>query len=223
MDTNTSTQSQIEAKEAQIIALDEQIQESKKVSKKLKEQKNEIQWEINKLLREEEKPILDEAKKEDTVRYLKELEAFKEKYSDNQLARLDILVPHYIFWITNNLSDNRKFILWTLIKAWIPMSTAEIAKEFRDPKIDASYIRATLNWDWMFFIPKDKSYKFEVFEKTQDWKIFISSKDPDFYPCLVARTSRKYARFRDKTHKWEIEIPENYRNNPVDYFIKEAS
>jgi hypothetical protein len=147
----------------------------------------------------------------------------KEKYKENQMARLDMLVPHYIFWITNNLNTNRQFILWILVNAWIPLSSSEIAKEFRDPKIDASYIWAALNWDNMFFTPKDKSYKFEIFKKTQDWKYFISQKDPDFYPCLVARTSMKYARFRTRYQNWTIEIPENFQNNPVDYFLKEAA
>jgi hypothetical protein len=34
---------------------------------------------------------------EDTAKYLKEIEALKEKYKENQMARLDMLVPHYIF------------------------------------------------------------------------------------------------------------------------------
>jgi hypothetical protein len=96
----------------------------------------------------------------------------------------------------HRLSDNRKSILYILTKIWKPLTTTEISTELKkifswdkvqQAKITPKYISATLYWDWMYSIPKDKIYKFQIFEKTNDWKISISNNDPYFKKWLEMR------------------------------------
>lgn len=94
--------------------------------------------------------------------------------------------------MVDRLSNNRKAILYILVKAWIPLSAKDISedrifKSIKNKKITSSYISAILNWDWIYSIPKNKLYKFEIFEKNKEWKYFISSKDPDLLKWLKMR------------------------------------
>lgn len=120
------------------------------------------------------------------IDYDKLIKKWKKEYQHDEPARLDKLYEYYRLKV-DNLSKNKKSILYILVKAWKALTIKEISdnKVFKNEKqITSKYISATLNWEWMYSTAKDKLFKFKVFEKTEDWKIDISSEDSDFKKWL---------------------------------------
>ncbi len=184
-DKNTQA---LEEEELKLAALQEDVRKSQQRIIDLKCAKSKMHsdtlWQIA-FQKQHEENVLD------SIRYFEQIEKFKEENKNNRPYLLDMLTPHYM-WMVSGLSNTRKSILWIIVKAWKPLSSAEISQKFnklyiRDNKMTSSKVAASLNWKLMNFIPKNKSYEFSVFERTPEKKIAISNKDPDFLPFLEMR------------------------------------
>jgi len=182
-------QEKISLEEQKLIDLKKQEEETNSRIKELKKQKKEM---VKNTIWSLEDQKLHEMYLEDQKKYDLMIEKWKEELKDSEAILLDKLTDHYRARI-NNLSNNRKHILQIIVEAQKPLNSKEIStqmsKDLHDKswKITSKYISATLNWDWMYSIPKSKIYKFEVFKKTSDWKIMISDEDPYFLKWLEMR------------------------------------
>ena len=116
----------------------------------------------------------------------------------DQLARLDNLTPHYMWYLENKLSENEACVFGHMVNFIRPITSRDLA-----PTI--SIKRSSLPMLFKRLVEK------QIITNTEKWVYAINNEDNNFLAFCIMRFNSNFRRLMRQVPKWT--------ENPVDYII----